>query len=171
MPPAITNIAAASAAAAALPQSIAVNLSSGLKIKLRRLSWRSFEKLWPKLAALLLELWASSDSSPEPSPSAGPQTGPFGSAGPHAGLSGSAGPQTGNSPHANQLSPSVAQRLLAVPGLLSELLTHCTDLKADELSELPLGDVLALSAAALRHNFIETAGLRDFFGALGELAA
>jgi len=149
MPPAITNIAEASAAAALLPPSIAVNLSSGLKIKLRRLSWHSFEKLWPKLAALLLELW----TNPAPEPGEAP-----------------AGAQT-TSPEALDPGLLQTQRLLAVPALLGELLTQCTELSSEELGDLPLCDVLALSAAALRHNFIETAGLRDFFIALGELAA
>ena len=151
MPPSINTINQASLAAASLPETIHVALSSGVKLKLKRLSWIAFEALWPKLTELLLDLW------PDSSGSAAPQTGT-------AQVEAEPGPAT------LDRSARLSQRLVGIPGLLSELLCHCSELSAEEIAELPLCDVLALGAAALRLNFIETAGLRDFFAALGELA-
>jgi len=61
-------------------------------------------------------------------------------------------------------------RLAGAPQAVLRLAAQCTRMTDAELARWPLADVLAVAAAALRLNFIDSAGVRDFFGALGGLA-
>ena len=65
--------------------------------------------------------------------------------------------------------PSAEQLALALadaPGLVLRLCALATGLSEAELAALSLDDVLALGAAAVQLNFVESVGVRDFFAAL-----
>lgn len=62
-------------------------------------------------------------------------------------------------------SGGISAMLAAAPVLAGQLVKLCTPLSADELSKLPYDEVLTLAAAAVRLNFVDSAGLRDFFAA------
>jgi hypothetical protein len=61
---------------------------------------------------------------------------------------------------------AVAQRLLSAPALVLRLSSLSSGIADSELAAWPYDELLSLAAAALHFNFIETAGLRDFFAAL-----
>ncbi|MEZ5336856.1 MAG: hypothetical protein R3F46_01200 [bacterium] len=60
-------------------------------------------------------------------------------------------------------------RLGSAPQLVLKLATLSSGISESELAEWEHGLVLELATAALEFNFIETAGLRDFSGALARL--
>lgn len=56
------------------------------------------------------------------------------------------------------------------PAVILKLVAACTELSEQVLADWQFDDVLAVAAAAMRLNFIDSAGVRDFSGALGGLA-
>ena len=60
--------------------------------------------------------------------------------------------------------------LAGTPAALAKLAALSTDRTETELAGLPFDDVLAISAAAINLNFVDSAGVRSFFFALGGLA-
>lgn len=63
----------------------------------------------------------------------------------------------------------LAQALASAPTLLLKLCALCTPLSDTELAALAYDDVLALAAAVLELNFIDSAGVRGFFTAAAKL--
>jgi hypothetical protein len=61
--------------------------------------------------------------------------------------------------------------LAAAPQVVLKLVELSSGVGEQELADWPYDDVLAVAAAAIRLNFIDSAGVRDFSGALGELAS
>jgi hypothetical protein len=129
-PSTITNITAASAATAALPAHMDVELPGGTVVRVARLSWLKFEAVWSELAGLLAGLALAPEAS-EPQ--------------------------------------QLAQALSGAPAFVLSLCALCTPLGEAELAALPYDHVLALAAAALKLNFIGSAGVRGFFTAVGQL--
>ena len=64
----------------------------------------------------------------------------------------------------------LASKLAGAPAFVLKLCALSTGLTEAELAAWAYDDVLAVSAAALRFSFIDSAGVRDFFGALAALA-
>lgn len=62
-------------------------------------------------------------------------------------------------------------RLAGAPSAVLRLVCLSTGAAEGDAAGWPFDDVLAAGAAALRLNFIDSAGLRSFFAALGSLAA
>lgn len=60
--------------------------------------------------------------------------------------------------------------LAGTPSALLKLVVLSTDLTEPAAAGLPFDDVLALGAAAINLNFVDSAGVRSFFSALGGLA-
>jgi hypothetical protein len=61
----------------------------------------------------------------------------------------------------------VLTQLASAPALLLTLAQLTTGMPEAQLGALPLDDVLAIAGAAVQLNFTSSAGLRDFFAALG----
>ena len=68
-------------------------------------------------------------------------------------------------------SEELAGRLAGAPAFVLKLSCLSSGLAEAELAGWAYDDVLALSAAALRLSFSDSAGLRDFFSALAAVAA
>jgi len=60
--------------------------------------------------------------------------------------------------------------LAAAPQVVLKLAALSSGTSEQELADWPFDDVLAVAAAALKLNFIDSAGVRDFSSALGKLA-
>ena len=127
-----TTVTEASAAVAALPDSLPVTLSSGQQLEVRRLSWLAFEAVWAELAALLSALLAAGEEAGE---------------------------------------DELTARLSGAPAAVLRLVCLSTGAAEGDAANWPYDDVLAVGAAALRLNFIDSAGVRSFFAALGSLVA
>jgi len=67
-------------------------------------------------------------------------------------------------------SQELIDRLLGAPACLLKLVVLGTELTEEEASRLDFDDVLLIAAALVELNFVETAGVRSFFTALGRLA-
>jgi hypothetical protein len=65
----------------------------------------------------------------------------------------------------------ILARLSGAPATVLRLACLSTDVAEGDAARWPFDDVLAVGAAALRLNFIDSSGLRSFFVALGSLAA
>ena len=126
------TITEASAAVAALPDSLPVTLSDGRRLKVKRLSWLKFEAVWAELAALLTAVLAAGEDAGE---------------------------------------EELLARLSGAPAAVLRLVCLSTGAAEGDAARWPFDDVLMVGAAALRLNFIDSAGLRSFFAALGSLAA
>lgn len=129
--PLVTDVAAASAAAANLPAAVEVELSTGRRATVTRLSWLKFETMWAELSGLLAVLAGTAENAGE-----------------------------------DELLAS----LESAPAVVLKLVVLSSGASETQLADWPFDDVLAVAAAALRLNFIDSVGLRDFSGALGELA-
>lgn len=60
--------------------------------------------------------------------------------------------------------------LSSAPQVILKLVMLCCSENEQQLARWPFDDVLAVAGAALRLNFIDSAGVRDFSSALGGLA-
>lgn len=145
--PTPTTFHAASAQAAAIPDTLRVELSSGGTALVCRLSWLQFEALWSELA----QLFASLARDPV-GPPAGRSEGEY-------------------RPAAGPTAPedAVASALAAAPQAVLRLAALSTRLPEAELAQWPPCDVLAIAAASLELNFIQPAGVRDFFASVARL--
>jgi hypothetical protein len=144
-----TTFSAASAQAAAIPESIEVPLSSGASATVHRLSWLQFEALWSDMAGLLTAL------AEVP---VGPQARRYSSPEDEAEYRPAAG-------------PTIQAALAAAPQFVLRLAAQCLRLGEGEVAAWPPADVLACAAAGLELNFIQPAGVRSFFTAVGRLGA
>jgi len=139
----LDNITDASAAVAALPGSVSVELAGGRSVTVRRLSWIQFELLWSELAALLSQLANLDPSSAALQPTGG----------------------------ALLAADDLAARLSGAPAFVLKLASLSAGQPEAELSGWGFSDVLAVAAAALRLNFVDSAGVRDFFAVLALAAS
>jgi hypothetical protein len=136
-----TTFRAASTQAAAIPDTLRVELSSGGTALVCRLSWLQFEALWSELA----QLFAALADPAEPA----------------------AGRSDGDDRPA--ASPTVEGVLAAAPQCVLKLAALSLRLAEAELAQWPPCDVLAVAAASLELNFIRPAGVRDFFASVARL--
>ncbi len=61
--------------------------------------------------------------------------------------------------------------LAGAPACVLRLVTLGSDLAEGEAAELPFDDVLAVAAAVVELNFVNTRGIHGFFAAVGRLSA
>jgi hypothetical protein len=140
--PTPTTFHAASAQAAAIPDSMRVELSSGGTAQVLRLSWLQFEALWSELAVLFAALTDSSATVP-----------------------GRESPQ-----HAStEAHATIESALSSAPHFVLKLAALSTRLPETELAQWPPCDVLAIAAASLELNFIQPVGIRAFFASVARL--
>jgi hypothetical protein len=159
-----TSFSVASAQAAAIPESIAVVLSTGASATVHRLSWLQFEALWGDMACVLGALAESPVGTPF-----------MASAGNAEATAEAAAPRRGpankwlDSDVRTGQAPSLQSALAAAPQLVLHLASQCLRLSESDVAQWPPADVLAAAAAGLELNFIAPAGVRDFFAAVGKL--
>jgi hypothetical protein len=151
-----TTFHAASAQAAALPDSLPVGLSSGAHVAVQRLSWLQFETFWQELAALCAVLAQCADLPRRPGAAA------------HEGNNQSVDFEQAAADRTNE-NTALAAALAAAPQSVLKLAALSLRQPEAELASWPPGDVMAVAAASLELNFIRPAGVRDFFAAVARI--
>jgi hypothetical protein len=169
------NIASASRSALAQPRYAHAALADGARLRLRRLSWIEAVLLWEEFSAALLGL-LDSDGSAALSGGACCER----QAAVTRGIADQSGPQPASAATQSLSQARAATEcratgdgsafLSSLPALALKLAAICAEQDEAELAAREACDVLAIAAAALRHNFIAPKGVADFFAALAELS-
>lgn len=150
---------AASAQAAAIPDTLRVALSSGGQAEVCRLSWLQFEALWSELAALLSSVAGAEDQPLR-----------------HRDTEKQERKEEAGHPVSSSVSQclsgedsALVAALSSAPQLILRLAALSLRLPEETLAGWPPCDVLAVAGVALELNFIKPAGVRDFFASVARL--